>query len=139
MPPLTVRTLDGTEVNIGPGADAERQVIFVFNTTCPFCLATLPAWKEIAEAVERDGRVGVYGISLDPVEATAPYATEHELPFPILPVDGARFGSYYRMKVVPLTLVIDSSGYVLHARSQGIESGSAAVDSIIAAARTSLQ
>lgn len=73
------------------------------------------------------------------MEATATYAFEHELTFPILPVDGPRFGSYYRTKVVPLTLVIDSSGYVLHARSQGIESGSAAVDSILAAARPRLQ
>lgn len=42
-------------------------------------------------------------------------------------------------KVVPLTLVLDSSGLVLHARSQAVEAGSAAVDSILTASVGTLE
>lgn len=135
VPAFRAATLAGDSVTIGESREGTRQVLFFFNTTCRFCLETLPGWKEVdSELVRSGGASEVFGVSLDSLPETRRYASEHELPFPIIRLPDPRFAKFYRAEGIPLTLILDREGTVLHSRVGSIEPGPA-VDSIIAAAR----
>jgi peroxiredoxin len=135
VPAFHATTLTGDSVTIGAPPPGARQVLFVFTTTCRFCLSTLPAWKSAFAAVQQDKPgTTVYGVSLDPVAETERYIGEHALPFPVVLLADARMVALYRASSVPLSLVLDSDGRVRYARLGEIIH-SATTDSLVEAVR----
>lgn len=106
VPTVTVQTLDGTPVRLGE-TEGRPQVLIVFTTTCAFCRASLPAWKELARSVESAGGE-FYAISLDSADVTREYRTAHDLPFPIIVLAQPKLRALYRAWVVPQTYVLVS-------------------------------
>ncbi len=123
LPTFETVTMDGKPVTIGRSPDGARQILFIFDTSCPYCEASLPAWKKIATALDTapgDG-IDVYGISLDAADTSARYAAQHGLSFPILTFPEAKLAALYRSRVVPQLLLLDSAGVVLYARPGVLE------------------
>jgi hypothetical protein len=106
-------------------------VLFVFNTTCRYCLATLPAWREIAERLAAAPGVGLYAVSLDPDSLTEAYVTAHALRFRMVRFPTPRAAATFRAAGVPITLALDSAGTVIYARGGVLTRP--AVDSLFAA------
>jgi cytochrome oxidase Cu insertion factor (SCO1/SenC/PrrC family) len=75
-PSLELERPDGSTAVIGAPDEGAHEILFLYNTTCSFCRAALPAWKEIAGEAPAIG-ARVYGLSLDPAVETAAYAAEH--------------------------------------------------------------
>lgn len=136
MPAFRTATLDGAPVTVGEAASGERQVLFVFTTTCQYCKATLPAWSRIAREARTPGGAAptVLGVSLDSVDVTRKYAAEHRLGYPVVRMADPKLVAMYRAGSVPLTLVLDEQGRTIHSRLGEI-SAPAAIDSVIAAVR----
>ncbi|HEU4456290.1 MAG TPA: TlpA disulfide reductase family protein [Longimicrobium sp.] len=136
MPAFNTATLDGRAATIGSAPGEGRQVLFVYTTTCRFCLASLPSWKQIAGTLDTlsAARAEVYGVSLDSVEVTRKYAQRHALPYPTVRFPDDKVTSMYRAAAVPVTLVLDEQGRTLYSRV-GQLSEPAAVDSVIAAVK----
>jgi peroxiredoxin len=134
VPAVQGFTLDGAPAALAETPAGERQVLFLYNTRCPYCLQTLPAWKELAGRLAGDTSVQVYGVSVDSADLTLRYAREHALPYPTVLLHPRSLRSLYRADVVPQTVVLDAEGYVLHARA-GVLDTTAALDSVIAATR----
>ena len=133
VPTMRAPTVAGDTVTVGetPG---HRQLLFVLNTTCPHCRATLPVWKRIAAEIEAStDDVEVLALSLDPLEATAAYREEHGLPFPVALFPEEKLIRLYKAGSVPLTVLLDSDGRVEYARLGRLDAGSQAVDSVLAA------
>lgn len=135
---FTASTLDAQEVVIGEMDRAGRQVLFFFNTSCDYCRASIPAWKELAARV---GSVGneAFGVSLDSVSQTREYATEHMLTYPVVHFDTRRTRSIYRVRAVPQVVILDSSGVVLYSRIGVLHRRTAAFDSVFLAAVDSVR
>jgi cytochrome oxidase Cu insertion factor (SCO1/SenC/PrrC family) len=133
VPTFPTATLTGDSVTIGSAAPGTRQVLFFFNTTCGFCIQTLPMWKSIATQLTGLGRpvVNVFGIALDSADATARYVAAHHLDFPVVRFSNGKTAALYRAVGVPITVVLDDDGNVLYGRG-GALNGSA-VDSVMAA------
>ena len=133
VPAFRTATLAGDSVTVGQAAAGGYQVLFMFTTTCPHCLATLPAWRRIAEAVGAGPLAGVQvlGISLDGASATGGYVAEHRLTFPVLTFPDNKTARLYRADEVSVTVVLDPDGRVILGRPGGLTD--AAVDSILAA------
>lgn len=134
MPTFTTSTLDGRPVTVGSLPGEGRQVLFVYTTTCPYCLSTLPAWKRIAtiaDTITRP-RAEVLGVSLDSVDVTRRYAERHALPYPTIFFPEDKLVSIYRAGAVPLTLVLDEHGRTIYSRLGELK-GQAAIDSVISA------
>ena len=130
-------TLESKGVRIGVAPPGTRQVLFVLDTRCGNCLVTLPAWNRMAEAVERDGAsVEVYGLSLDPAPETRAYVEEHGLRFPVVLFNDDRYRELYRVRGIPITLVVDEIGAVEYVRLGSIfgERADPVVDSVVTAA-----
>ena len=84
VPPLRLATQRGDSVTLGEPA-AGRQLVFVFNTLCPFCQATLPAWDSLADSVRRlDSGIEVIGLAIDSVAKVARYVEGNRLDFPVV-------------------------------------------------------
>ena len=130
-------TLEGDGVRVGVPAPGTRQILFMLDTRCGNCLVTLPAWNRMAEAVARDdASVEVYGLSLDPPPETRAYVEEHGLRFPVILFDDERYRELYRVRGVPITLVVDEIGAVEYVRVGSIfgERVAPVVDSVVTAA-----
>ena len=135
VPAFRAATLAGDSVTIGTTVPGGRQVLFYFNSSCPYCLQSLQAWKTIATRLRAPGssEVGVFGISLDSVSATVRYVAAHGLDFPVLRFPNGKTAAMYRAIGVPITVVLNDDGDVLYGRA-GALIGSA-VDSVMAAVR----
>jgi peroxiredoxin len=129
-------TLAGDSVTIGQMNPGGHQVLFVFNTTCGFCLETVPAWKTVFTELNAPGmpEKAVYGISLDPEGQTRRYVLDHRLAFPVLCFPDPRLAKLYRAEGVPLTIVLDHQGEMVHVR-MGVLRDRGSIDSVIAAVR----
>ena len=131
VPAVAAVTLDHEAVVLGrPG---ERQLLVFFNTTCPYCRASVPAWQQIAERLAGDSGIAVYGVGLDSAAAVAAYAGEHRLDFPLVASRDPRLVALYRVTNVPLVLVIGADGRVAYAR-MGVLETAFAIDSVLRAA-----
>ncbi|MGH7561327.1 MAG: peroxiredoxin family protein [Gemmatimonadales bacterium] len=137
VPGFRATSLTGDSLLIGEGPDPDtRQVLFILTTTCPHCLATLPAWARIADSLARQGspKVQAIALSLDPEDATRRYAEEHRIGYPVALFPNAKMKRLYRAGIVPTTVVLDHEGRVLYARAGRLEEP-ALLDSIHLAAR----
>src|SRR5260370_19395656 len=67
VPAFTTTTLAGARGTIGQTNRPEgRQGLFILTTTCPYCRAALPVWKQIAEPPRRVAAppIPAYALSL---------------------------------------------------------------------------
>lgn len=124
VPRLELSALDGQRVAIGDPSPGSREVLFVYDTSCGFCRASLPAWNDIAEEAASHG-FSVYGLSLNEPEGAAKYSAEHDLRFLTLLLDSDRSKALLRAQAVPQTIVVDPNGLVPGVLSE------AATDSIL--------
>lgn len=132
VPTFRTVTLEGRAVVVGELTDsAARQVLFVFNTTCPSCRATIPVWKLLADSLGRLGGVQVLAISLDTGDTTRHYVAEHGIQYRVLTFPQRKLERLYRAVAVPQTVVLDWRGTVLYAKTGTL--GPASRDSVYAA------
>jgi peroxiredoxin len=133
VPAFSAPATRGGAVSVGSPARG-RQVLFVFNSTCPYCRASIPAWTQVAAAAEAaNGPGAAVGVSLDPPDSARAYAARHGLRYPVAAFPDRRTAAIYRTRTVPVTMVVDSTGRVLLARIGELKEGPAA-DSVRAAA-----
>jgi peroxiredoxin len=133
VPAVRARALDGDSVLLGEGPAGTRQVLFIFNTRCGICVATLPAWVRVHARLAGEPGVSVLGWSQDTDSLTRAYAEDHELAFPIVVGLPAKYLKLYHAWAVPATLVVDAEGTVVYGRP-GMLSG-AGEDSLVKAVR----
>ena len=116
VPPVRAPTLTGDSITLGEPRGADRQLLLVFTTTCPFCKATLPVWDSLADSIRRaDPSVQIVGVSLDSAGLAQTYATDHQLSYPIVTLTAARWRFLYRAGAVPQTVVVEAGGLVRYA------------------------
>jgi peroxiredoxin len=133
VPAVRARTLDGDSVLLGEGPPGTRQVLFIFNTRCGICVATLPAWVRLHARLAGEPGVSVLGWSQDVDSLTQRYVLEHRLAFPVVVGLPAKYLKLYHGWAVPATVVLDEEGTVVYGRP-GLLSG-AAEDSLVRAVR----
>ena len=138
MPAFQAPTLEGQPATIGevPGDSVGRQVLLMYTTTCPYCLSSIPAWKQIKAAADTmtSVRAAVYGVSLDSVNVTRDYIAKHQLPYPTVRFPNEKLAGMYRAGTVPVTLVLDENGRAIYSRTGELKEP-AAIDSVMQAIR----
>lgn len=136
VPTFETETVAGERVTIGEASPGSRQLLLIFDTACPYCRASLPAWREIAGTIRsQERRIAVLGLAVDeedgPIRA---YRQEHGFDFPVLRFPQPKLRRLYRATAVPLIVLLDSDGRVLYSRL-GVLDEPAAIDSVLAALR----
>jgi len=77
VPAVAMPAVGGDTVVLGQPPPGHVQVLFVFSTSCQYCKASLPAWKQIAAELAASDRAEVVGVSTDSVEPTRRYLVQH--------------------------------------------------------------
>lgn len=136
MPAFQAPTLEGQAATIGELPGEGRQVLLMYTTTCPYCLSSIPAWKQLKAAADTmtSIRAAVYGVSLDSVDVTRKYIAQHALPYPTVRFPDEKVAGMYRAGTVPVTLVLDERGRTIYSRTGELKDP-AAIDSVMQAIR----
>jgi peroxiredoxin len=136
MPAFQTATLDGQAATIGQLPAEGKQVLFIYTTTCRYCLSTIPAWKQLTATLDTLSApaVQVFGVSLDSVQVTKEYATKHALTYPTVRFPDERLMSMYRAGTVPMVIVLDEQGRTVYSRVGELKEP-AAIDSVIQAVK----
>jgi peroxiredoxin len=136
MPAFQAPTIEGQPATIGEVPGEGRQVLLMYTTTCPYCLSSIPAWKQIKAAADTmtSVRAAVYGVSLDSVDVTRQYIAKHALPYQTVRFPDEKVAGMYRAGTVPITLVLDERGRAIYSRTGELKSP-AAIDSVMQAIR----
>jgi thiol-disulfide isomerase/thioredoxin len=134
VPRFRTASVGGDSMTIGESRPGERQFIFLLTKECPYCRATLPVWKEIADRVGHSvsSPVKTIAIALDSLAEMPAYLADHGLRVPIVQFPDRRTRSLFRAGVVPQTLVVSDSGTVLYSHI-GLIANAATRDSIVSA------
>lgn len=134
VPALRLGTLAGDTVTMGEPR-GERQLVFVFNSRCPFCKATLPAWDSLADSVRRLGlNAEIVGVAIDSLHRAAEYRVANGLRYDVAPVSTIREMAVLKAGVVPQTVVLGPGGQVRYG-TVGQLRDKAVLDSIYLALR----
>jgi peroxiredoxin len=132
VPGFSSETLDGDPLQVVAHESGERQVLFIFTTTCTYCIASIPTVNALALRLAEDG-TELIGLSLDSLPLTRAYREQHALVYPIIHFPNTALRRMYRAGRVPSTLVIDAEGRIHFARLGMLTT--AASDSVIAAVK----
>jgi peroxiredoxin len=133
VPTVRAPLLTGDSVTLGETTEkGGRQVLLAFNTSCPFCLASLPAWQTVAAAAQAAATpTRVYGVSLDPLDSTRAYVDRHRITYPVVLLS-SKDPLLFRVNKVPSILVLDEYGRTVYARVGALATGEA-TDSVLGA------
>ena len=116
VPAFETVTVGGDSVTIAARETGEKQVLFFFTTTCPYSKASFPAWNCVAARMRYEAGVRVYGIGLDSLQVLTRFAEQQTLSFPVVALGDRSYAELFRVRRVPLVLLVDDSGYVRYAR-----------------------
>lgn len=140
VPSVPVTTLSGDSGVLGAPTEGRTQVLYFFDTRCPYCLESLPAWNALTAGLASDSAaaVEVYGVSLHPEDRTRRYVAEHEVAFPVAVLSSRRYRQLCRAWAVPFVLVIDGEGQVQHFVRGSLAGRTLAADSVVRFAKGQL-
>lgn len=81
LPTTHAATLTGDSVVLGKTAAGRSQVLIYFTVTCPYCLQSVPWWKETVARLDADeqGRFDIIWVSLSDRDSTANYVARHDI------------------------------------------------------------
>lgn len=92
-------------------AASPKTVLLVFRPECPACERTLPYWKKIKAACDREG-YQVFGISLENSGKTIEFLQTKGLNLEVFAAPDAHFKDTYKLNLTPVTIVIGNDGSV---------------------------
>lgn len=135
VPEINATTIAGDPIVVAGGMEpGEHQVLAFFTTTCPYCRASMPSWKDLAARLAEDRTSKFIGIAVDSAHLAQAYVSEHGLAFPVVVLNHPKYVQFFRVRGVPEILVLRHDGQVAFARI-GIMESAAAIDSVIDAVR----
>ncbi len=97
---------------------AANVVLIFFSTNCESCVKTIGSWKKLYEDYSTKG-IKVIGISADPLERTEQFVKKYGLPFSILSDAERTIAWKYRVRYVPLIVLVNHEGKILFYRKRG--------------------
>lgn len=121
VPPFSAAGLDGRPVRISYTGGGPKRVLIYFTSTCRFCRAQFPYWKEALEHAESNG-YEVMGL-VDETEDRAKLAeylremgcsADSQKPLKVALVPEAIKLSY-QLSATPITLLVNNEGTVQNA------------------------
>lgn len=132
VPAVPAAMSDGSTVTLGSPTDG-HQLLFFFNTKCPYCLESMPAINRIKEnlAASHPG-IDVIGVSKDNMATTAEYLQANSSALLFTSLDDYRSISLFHASGVPTLMLIGSDGIVL-VEHTGVLNAKEDVDAILSA------
>jgi len=84
VPSVPVPRLHGDSAILGELG--ESQLLFFFNSICPHCRTSIPAWNEIADHLRTNSKLRVLGVAFDDSLTAEAYRSSQGVRFDMAPV-----------------------------------------------------
>lgn len=110
VPPLAANTMSGQREVVNYSARA-KTVLLVFKPECPACERTVPYWKAIKAACDRN-QYQIFGLSLDSNSKTSDFLKANGLILEVFTNIDADVRNAYKLNLTPLTIVVNNNGRV---------------------------
>ncbi|MEP6780179.1 MAG: TlpA disulfide reductase family protein [Gemmatimonadaceae bacterium] len=118
VPRVHTTTLAGDTITLGETTPGRSQLLFAVSAGCPTCKAMMPEMQRIADSLQRDGKHDVVFVSISPRDSTQAYVAEHGIKQRVVLLEDVRTTRLFRIKGVPMLLVLDRLGRVRYAHGQ---------------------
>lgn len=106
-PPVELVGLDGKRYNLQMAASSTGTVVLVFfKVSCPTCQYTLPFVERLHQRYQS---ANIWGVSQDDASASASFAQQINLTFPILLDEGLAVTVKYDLSTVPSIFLVDKN------------------------------
>ncbi len=109
--PFSLRGIDGRTYALNLNGARLTLAVF-FKTTCPACQLTWPYLEKLHQTYQMAG-LAVWGISQDPRDLSAAFASKYGSTFPILVDSDWRVSRAYDPAFVPTLLLIGQQGELI--------------------------
>lgn len=131
LPAFSAVSTTGRVLPVAGGFGNGYQLLVLLTAECQYCAQMVPVWKtlfsEVASGDSADAKF--LALTTDSMAVARAYADSNELPFPLIPFESDKYSYLFRAGLVPQTLVVDTGGRVIFARS-GLLLTKASVDSV---------
>lgn len=118
QPTVRAVALNGDTVVVGEAAPGRAQLLIFFAASCPYCKENVPAWKRITAQLRADTarRFDVVWVSLSAADSAQSWVREHGLSATdtVVRMPERKSLATYRVRGVPITLLMDERGQVLY-------------------------
>ncbi len=115
-PVVAAQGLRGDSVCIANAAGIP-QFVFLFNTECALCSMALRAWTPVLDSLLTSGSIRAVGVALEQDSATAmAFLEDHDPPMPVVMLSHVRWRSVFRVRTLPMMVILDADGRVRAAR-----------------------
>lgn len=106
-PPVELVGLDGKRYNLQMAASSTGTVVLVFfKVSCPTCQYALPFVERLHQRYQS---ANIWGVSQDDAGASASFAQQFKLSFPILLDEGLAATVNYDLSTVPSIFLVDKN------------------------------
>ena len=105
------KDLNGNKVQLR----GRNTLLIFFDTQCSVCERSVPGWKELASAFAQK-HIQIVGISANDVGELRKFVEKQQLDFPIVADAKKRIFYRYKIKHVPLYVVVDKDGRIAYYR-----------------------
>ncbi len=101
----------------------KRPVLIIFSTTwCTFCKAEIPHFKSLYSTYAQQG-LEVVNIDIqEPKEKVAKFASQNQLPYPVLLDEDGAVSGVYEIRGVPTMVLVDKNGMIVCRQCRTVES-----------------
>lgn len=118
---VPIAVAQGANDTIALGKPAVAQVLFFYNTTCPFCRASLPSIKRLTAALaSASPRTPLIGVSRHALPETQAYVERERLGLPAYSLLDERSIALFHAASVPTLMVVSSEGKITYVRNGSI-------------------
>ncbi|MDQ7054422.1 MAG: TlpA disulfide reductase family protein [candidate division KSB1 bacterium] len=108
------KDLNGKDIQLG-GANT---LLIFFDTQCGICERSVPEWKKLAVAFAQKP-VQIVAISANEPGEVRTFIENHQLDFPTVPDPSKRIFYRYKIKHVPLYVLVNKEGKIVYYRNPG--------------------
>jgi hypothetical protein len=108
---LDVTDLQGAPVRLEFPREGSRSLVLVLSAECPACTQTLPVWKQVIDGAA-GGDVRPVALSLQDPGPVSEKLREAGMPIDVYKVGNGAGAEKWRLKFVPITVLVDASGIV---------------------------
>ena len=130
VPVLEQRAINGQQVQVGA---AERsQIIYFFDTACPFCKASADSIRRIQGQLDQNRNSGIQMVGVGSGSGMASYLSQNGFTFPTIP-QSKKLTHLFGVKQVPLLIATDPDGKVIysHVGELGIKEEKAILTAVL--------
>jgi peroxiredoxin len=109
---LNGATLAGTRESIPLSDGTHTHLLFMFSTSCHFCIKSVAEWNRLADTCAHRN-IQVWGVTTKDTASTWAFVRGNSVRFPVLIESDSEYVGVFKVFGVPQTILVSEAGIVI--------------------------